>query len=143
MFAIVKTGGKQYKVKPDDIINVERLEGEEGAEIALEVLMYVNLEGDLSFENNITVKAAILSNFRGIKVIAFKKRRRHTYKKKKGHRQDLTKLKIISFENKEVAAKESKNKKLKNTQNVSNIENTQNIPNIENIENISNIENIK
>lgn len=102
MFAIVKTGGKQYKVKPDDIIKVERIDAEEGSEILLnEVLMSVTEKG-LSFENNAPVKAVVVSHFRGDKVIAFKKRRRHTYKKKKGHRQDLTKLKILSFESSDV-----------------------------------------
>lgn len=101
MFAVVKTGGKQYKVKPEDIISIERVKGNEGEEFNLEeVLMHVNNEGNVSFENNIKVKALIVSNFRGKKVIAFKKRRRHTYKRKKGHRQDLTKVKIVSFEGK-------------------------------------------
>lgn len=109
MFAVIKTGGKQYKIKPDDIINIERIKGEEGSEILLnEVLMHVNMEGNLSFENNISVKVQILSNFRGGKLIAFKKRRRHTYKKKKGHRQDLTKIKILSFEGKNEGKGEEK-----------------------------------
>jgi large subunit ribosomal protein L21 len=98
MFAVVKTGGKQYKVSTGDVINVEDLNAEEGSEILLsEVLMLSNASGEVSF-NNGGVKALVVSNFRGEKVIAFKKRRRHTYKKKKGHRQYLTQLKILSIE---------------------------------------------
>ena len=99
MFAVVKTGGKQYKVSNGDIINVENLNLEEGVEMILnEVLMLSSDNGDVTFDGKAIVKALVVSNFRGDKVIAFKKRRRHTYKKKKGHRQYLTKLKIISIE---------------------------------------------
>jgi large subunit ribosomal protein L21 len=97
MFAVIKTGGKQYKVALNSIINVENLNAEEGAEVQLEVLMLEN-EGNLALDvSKATVKALVVSNFRGEKLIAFKKRRRHTYKRKKGHRQYLTKIKIISI----------------------------------------------
>ena len=99
MFAVVKTGGKQYKVSNGDIINVENLNAEEGTEIMLnEVLMLSSEAGEVSFDGKTKVKALVVSNFRGEKLIAFKKRRRHTYKKKKGHRQYLTQLKIVSIE---------------------------------------------
>ena len=99
MFAVVKTGGKHYKVSNGDFINVENLNVEEGSEIMLpEVLMISQENGDVSFDGKVGVKALVVSNFRGEKLIAFKKRRRHTYKKKVGHRQYLTKLKIISIE---------------------------------------------
>ena len=97
MFAIIKTGGKQYKVALNSIINVENLNAEEGSEVQLEVLMLEN-EGNLALDvSKAIVKALVVSNFRGEKLIAFKKRRRHTYKRKKGHRQYLTKIKIISI----------------------------------------------
>ncbi len=97
MFAVIKTGGKQYKVALNSIINVENLNAEEGSEVQLEVLMLEN-EGNLALDvSKAIVKALVVSNFRGEKLIAFKKRRRHTYKRKKGHRQYLTKIKIISI----------------------------------------------
>lgn len=98
MFAILKTGGKQYKVSNGDSINVENLNLEEGQEVSLnDILMISGDDGSISFNKGL-VKATVVSNFRGEKVIAFKKRRRHTYKRKKGHRQYLTKIKIISIE---------------------------------------------
>jgi large subunit ribosomal protein L21 len=99
MFAVVKTGGKQYKVSNGSIIHVENLNAEEGSEVILDnVLMMSSEDGNISFAHGAKVKALVVINFRGEKLIAFKKRRRHTYKKKVGHRQYLTKLKITSIE---------------------------------------------
>lgn len=100
MFAILKTGGKQYRVSSGSIINIEQLNKAEGEEVLLnEVLMVEKEDGSIVLNpKNASVKVLIVSNFRGEKVIAFKKRRRHTYKKKVGHRQDLTKIKVISIE---------------------------------------------
>lgn len=97
MFAIIKTGGKQYRVRNNDIINVENLNLEEGAEFTFnEVLFVQNEDGSISFNpKDINVKGMVVNNFRGEKLIAFKKRRRHTYKKKVGHRQYLTKVKVV------------------------------------------------
>ena len=73
---------------------------EEGTEFDLtEVLMLEKQDGSIELSPKGPVKGLVVSNFRGEKVIAFKKRRRHTYKKKKGHRQYLTKVKILSIEN--------------------------------------------
>jgi large subunit ribosomal protein L21 len=97
MFAVVKTGGKQYKVQVGSTLNVENLNAEEGAEIILNEVLMVENEGQVVMNPKTEVKALVVSNFRGEKLIAFKKRRRHTYKRKKGHRQYLTKIKVLSI----------------------------------------------
>ena len=101
MYAVVKTGGKQYRVAKDDIIKIERLTGEAGEIITLDDVLMVG-DGD-----NITVGAPlvegaavageILEQGRGPKIIVFKKRRRQNYRRKKGHRQDLTVLKVTEI----------------------------------------------
>ena len=88
MFAIIRTGGKQYKVAKDDKIEVELLDAKEGASVDCEVLY--GQDGQKA-----TVKAKILKHLRDDKVIIFKKRRRHNYRRRRGHRQDLTLLQII------------------------------------------------
>ena len=97
MFAVVKTGGKQYKVQNNDIISVENLNLEEGSEFKFEEVLFVQKDdGSVVFNpTNETIKGFVVNNFRGKKVIAFKNRRRHTYKKKVGHRQYLTKVKVV------------------------------------------------
>ncbi len=104
MFAVVKTGGKQYRVQKDDIIKVEKLAGEAGSEVLLEDVLMQGGEGKATVGtptiSGAAVKAEILEQTRGKKVIVFKKKRRHNYRRKKGHRQDLTVLKIL-----DVAAK--------------------------------------
>jgi large subunit ribosomal protein L21 len=97
MFAIVKTGGKQYRVAVGDNITVERLDGEVGADISLDNVLA--LGGDAPkvgtpIVAGASVKAKILQQPRGTKVIVFKKKRRKNYRRKRGHRQELTVLKI-------------------------------------------------
>ena len=98
MFAIVKTGGKQYHVAPGDQIVVERIAGDVGAAIALnEVLAIGDAEASIigaPLVPNASVSAKILQQPRGTKVIVFKKKRRKNYRRKHGHRQELTVLKI-------------------------------------------------
>jgi large subunit ribosomal protein L21 len=104
MFAIVKTGGKQYRVAENSVIRVEKLEAEAGSKIELsDVLMIA--DGKKSsigtpFVSGAKVQATVVEQMRDRKVIIFKKKRRHNYRRKKGHRQHLTVLKI----NKIVAA---------------------------------------
>ncbi|WP_404711301.1 50S ribosomal protein L21 [Sphingomonas sp. MMS24-J13] len=96
MFAIVRTGGKQYRVAPGDKIIVEKLEGEAGAAVTLDVL----LAGDgseLKSVEGLTVSAEILAQGRGDKIIVFKKRRRHNYRRRNGHRQYHTVLQITAI----------------------------------------------
>jgi large subunit ribosomal protein L21 len=100
MFAVIKTGGKQYKVSADDVIKVERLAGELGEVIELgEVLM---LGGDSVTVGSPTVvgakvSATVVEQSRGSKVIAFKKRRRQNSRRKRGHRQEYSVLKITGI----------------------------------------------
>jgi len=101
MFAVIRTGGKQYKVAKDDVIAVEKLAVEPGAEIALgEVLMIA--DGDdiatgAPLVPGATVGATVVEQRRAAKIIVFKKKRRHNYRRKKGHRQYETVLRITEI----------------------------------------------
>ena len=96
MFAVVKTGGKQYKVSKDDKITVEKLDGDEGKAVELDVLF--TFDGKKAeMDGKGSVKAKILSHTRGPKITIFKKKRRQNYRRKKGHRQDLTVLQITDI----------------------------------------------
>ena len=101
MFAIVKTGGKQYRVAENNIIRVEKLEAEAGAKVNLsEVLMLSDgkkVTVGLPTVQGAKVEATVLEQMRDRKVIIFKKTRRHNYRRKKGHRQNLTVLKITKI----------------------------------------------
>jgi len=101
MFAVIKTGGKQYKVAAEDRIIVMSLPGEPGDKIALEsVLMLVDGETTTfgaPFVAGASVALEIIEHTRGPKVIAFKKRRRKNSKRKRGHRQDLTLVRITGI----------------------------------------------
>ena len=99
MFAVIRTGGKQYKVAKDDVIAVEKLVGEPGATIELgEVLMIGGEGAELStgtpLLDGATVSAELVEHRRGVKIIVFKKKRRHNYRRKNGHRQHQTVLRI-------------------------------------------------
>ena len=97
MYAVLETGGKQYKVAPGDTIHVEKLEGEPGAEIELAGVLAVFSDGAVTAgkdAENARIKAAILSHGRGDKVIVFKFKRKKQYKKTIGHRQHYTAVKI-------------------------------------------------
>ena len=92
MFAVIRTGGKQYKVASGDVNAVEKLSGNPGDKVELsDVLMTGNKLGGGS------VFAEVVRHFRDAKVIIFKKKRRHNYRRKKGHRQDLTEIKITEI----------------------------------------------
>jgi large subunit ribosomal protein L21 len=97
MFAIVRTGGKQYKVSVGDQITVERIAGEVGASVSLgEILATAGEVAKVGTPliEGASVTAKILQQPRGTKVIVFKKKRRKNYRRKRGHRQELTVLKI-------------------------------------------------
>jgi large subunit ribosomal protein L21 len=96
MFAVVRTGGKQYRVAAGDKIVVEKLEGEAGASITLGDILLAGEGGDLRSVEGLTVAAEIIAQQKADKVIVFKKRRRHNYRRKNGHRQNHTILKIVS-----------------------------------------------
>ncbi len=101
MFAVIKTGGKQYKVAPEDVIKVEKLAAEAGDTVEITDVLMVGGEGAPTVGTptveGATVAAEVVEQTRGDKIIIFKKKRRHTYRRKKGHRQDLTVLKITDI----------------------------------------------
>ena len=98
MFAVIKTGGKQYKVSSGDRLKVERLQGEEGEIVDLTSVLLINNEGAVSVGapllTDAYVRAEILEHTRNKKIIVFKKKRRKGYRRKAGHRQDVTVLQI-------------------------------------------------
>jgi len=97
MFAVVRTGGKQYRVHPGDKIVVEKLDGAAGDKITLGDVVIAGDGGDLKSTDGLTVAAEIVAQAKGEKVTVFKKRRRHNYRRKKGHRQQHTILKIVAI----------------------------------------------
>ena len=94
MYAIVKTGGKQYKVAPGDKINIEKLDVEPGDKVELEAICVV--DGDKVEAAKTKVVATVLEQFKGDKQLVFKFKKRKNYKKLRGHRQNLTRVKIES-----------------------------------------------
>ena len=101
MFAVIKTGGKQYKVSADDEIVVMSLEGEAGAEITFDQVLSYNdgatMQVGAPLVDGATVAAEIVKQTRSPKSISFKKRRRQNSKRKRGHRQDLTVVRITDI----------------------------------------------
>ncbi len=95
MFAIMRTGGKQYRVAAGDKIAVEKLPGEAGDILSLGDILLASDGGEVKDVNGLTVSAEIIAQERGEKIIVFKKRRRHNYRRKQGHRQSLTLLRIL------------------------------------------------
>ena len=128
MFAVVKTGGKQYRVAPGDIIIVERLLGDAGAKIKLDQVLMVGEDGKSAevgtpLLGNAAVNCEIIDQSRADKVIVFKKKRRQGYKRTKGHRQDQTVLRVLDINGKRAvksaakkATKPAKEKKSAETQ---------------------------
>ncbi len=108
MFAIVRTGGKQYRVAAGDKIVVEKLAGEAGDSVTLSDVLLAGDGGELKPTAGLTVAAEIVAQAKADKVTVFKKRRRHNYRRKKGHRQQLTILKILSIGGKAPAKKAEK-----------------------------------
>ena len=97
MFAIVRTGGKQYRVAPGDKIVVEKLAGNAGDSVDLTDVLLAGEGSDLKSTDGLTVGAKIVAQAKGEKVTVFKKRRRHNYRRKAGHRQQHTILEIVSI----------------------------------------------
>lgn len=96
MFAVVRTGGKQYRVAEGDKIAVEKLAGDAGDTIVLGDILLAG-EGDkMADAGKVTVSAEIIAQAKSEKVVVFKKRRRHNYRRKAGHRQRITLLRIVS-----------------------------------------------
>ena len=97
MFAVVRTGGKQYRVAPGDKIVVEKLDGNAGDKVTLGDVLLAGDGGSLKSTDGLTVAAEIVAQAKGDKMTVFKKRRRHNYRRKKGHRQQHTILKIVAI----------------------------------------------
>ena len=101
MFAVVRCGGKQYRVAVDDVLTVEKLNGDAGATLKLEEVLLLggdSLKSGAPLVSGAVVHAEIVEHGRGEKVVAFKKKRRKNTHRKRGHRQHFTKLKITGIE---------------------------------------------
>jgi large subunit ribosomal protein L21 len=100
-YAVIETGGKQYMVRAGDTLDVEKLAGDEGAKITLSSVLALSSGAELQVGQpavaGAAVQATVVKQFRGEKVIAFRKKRRKGYKRKQGHRQSLTRIKIESI----------------------------------------------
>ena len=101
MFAVIRTGGKQYKVAKDDVISVEKLTGEPGAVIELSEVLMIGEGAEVTTGTPLlagaSVSATVVEQTRGPKIIVFKKKRRHNYRRKNGHRQLQTVLRIAEI----------------------------------------------
>ena len=97
MFAVLRTGGKQYRVAPGDKIVVEKLAGNAGDQISLTDILLAGEGAELRSLEGLTVGAEIIAQAKADKVTVFKKRRRHNYRRKAGHRQQHTILRIVSI----------------------------------------------
>ena len=101
MYAVIKTGGKQYRVAQNDLLEIERLPGDKGATIEFPEVLMLGGEGAATigtpFIKGAKVTAELVDQTRGPKLIAFKKRRRKNSRRKKGHKQDLTLVRITSI----------------------------------------------
>ena len=107
MYAVVRTGGKQYKVAVNDVIRTETLPGGQGDPVALcDVLLLASDESLKTGKEleNVQVDGIILRHLRNKKILVFKKKRRKNYRRKQGHRQNLTELKITGITNSATAA---------------------------------------
>ncbi len=99
-YAVIETGGKQYRVQEGDILEVERLDAKAGSTVSIPDVLAVSDGKELKVGTPLVkgakVKAEVVDHVRADKVVAFKRKRRKGYKRKIGHRQELTKLKVVS-----------------------------------------------
>jgi large subunit ribosomal protein L21 len=97
-FAVIRTGGKQYRVTPNSVLKVEKLEAEAGATVTFHDVLAVGSDAGLTLGAptvpGASVSATVLEQTRGDKIIVFKKKRRQNYRRKRGHKQHLTVLRI-------------------------------------------------
>lgn len=101
MFAVIKTGGKQYKVAANDLLRVEKIDGEAGETVTFENVLMVGADADVTLGTPLVdgalVAGEVVEQFRDKKVIVFKKKRRQGYRRTNGHRQDLTLVRITEI----------------------------------------------
>lgn len=102
MYAVVKTGGKQYRIAQGDIVRVERLAGQVGDKVTLDQVLFIGGNGEVKIGTpilpNVRVTAEILEQGKAKKIIVFKKKRRKSYSRQRGHRQQLTTIKITEIQ---------------------------------------------
>ena len=100
-YAIIETGGKQYRVRNNDVVSVERLGVDPGAQVEFERVLAVSNGETLLIGTpavaGASITATVMEHYRGAKVVSFKFKQRKGYRKKKGHRQELTRVKIHTF----------------------------------------------
>lgn len=96
MYAVIRTGGKQYRVAKDDVITVERLPGDAGADVTFDEVLLIGEKVGSPAVQGMVVKGKILEQARDDKIIVFKKKRRKDYRRTLGHRQDLTVVQITN-----------------------------------------------
>lgn len=110
-YAVLKSGGKQYKVSAGDVILVEKIIGDSGSKITFEDIIMMGEGAKIHVEESelktASVTGKVIEQTRGPKLLVFKKKRRHNYRRKKGHKQDLTAVRIESIDLKKTAAKTS------------------------------------
>lgn len=101
MYAVIRTGGKQYRVAKNDVISVEKIAGDEGATVAFDEVLMVGGEGGAQVGAPLVagakVTGTVLDQGKSDKVIVFKKKRRHNYRRKRGHRQERTVVRIAEI----------------------------------------------
>jgi large subunit ribosomal protein L21 len=97
MFAVVRTGGKQYRVSAGDKIAVEKIAGEAGDTVSLSDVLFASDGGEVKAVAGLAVSAEIVGQAKTDKIVVFKKKRRHNYRRKAGHRQQVTLLKITAI----------------------------------------------
>ncbi|KPL53866.1 50S ribosomal protein L21 [Prosthecomicrobium hirschii] len=97
MFAVIKTGGKQYRVAAEDVVTIEKLEAAPGETVTFGEVLMVGNEIGTPFVAGASVTGIVVEQTRGDKTIAFVKRRRKSWKRKKGHRQELTVVRITGI----------------------------------------------
>ena len=111
-YAVLKSGGKQYRVTAGDVILIEKIIGESGSKVTFDDIIMMGEGAQIHVEES-ELKAAsvtgdVIEQTRGPKLLVFKKKRRHNYRRKKGHKQDLTAVRIQSIDLKKVGTKTTK-----------------------------------
>ena len=97
MYAVIKTGGKQYKVASGDVLKIEKIAGNEGSEVVFNEVLALDDTYGSPMIAGASVKATVIKQARDAKIIVFKKKRRQNYRRKNGHRQDITLVKITDI----------------------------------------------
>jgi large subunit ribosomal protein L21 len=100
-YAVIRTGGKQYRVAPGDVIRIERLAGEVGAEVAFTEVLLTAADGAVRIGTplveGVTVQGQIVGQGRDRKILVFKKKRRKNYRRRRGHRQSVTTVRVTAI----------------------------------------------